>query len=58
VVITLGSNGAYVFADGVSEYIEPVKVEAVDTTAAGDAFTASMTLKLAEGYGLVEAARF
>lgn len=58
VVITLGSKGAYVASNGVSEYIEPIKVEALDTTAAGDAFTAAMTLKLAEGCSLVEAARF
>jgi len=58
VVITLGSKGAYMAANGISEYIEPVKVNAVDTTAAGDAFTASLTCGLAEGLDIVTAARF
>ena len=58
VVITLGGKGAYVVADGISEPIEPMKVSPVDTTAAGDAFTASLACGLAEGMGLVEAAWF
>jgi len=58
VVITLGSQGAYVAADGIRERIAPMKVKAVDTTAAGDAFTASLTCALAEGMTLVDAARF
>ncbi|MCL4500077.1 MAG: ribokinase [Chloroflexi bacterium] len=58
VVITLGSKGAYIAGEGVSEFIEPITVRAVDTTAAGDAFTASLTLGLAEGLDIVSAARF
>lgn len=58
VIITLGSKGAYVCGDGVSELIEPLKVTPVDTTAAGDAFTASLACAMAEGRGLVDAARF
>ncbi len=38
--------------------IEAKKVKAVDTTAAGDAFTASVAIKLAEGKSLLEAAEF
>jgi ribokinase len=33
-------------------------VEAVDTTGAGDAFTAALTLALVEGQSLAEALRF
>ena len=58
VVITLGSEGAYVADDNVSQFIEPMKVKAVDTTAAGDAFTASLACGLSEGFDIVEAARF
>ena len=58
VVITLGGEGAYVRGQGASEFVEPMKVTAVDTTAAGDAFTASLACALAEGSSLVEAARF
>jgi ribokinase len=58
VVITLGGRGAYVAAAGVNEFVDPMKVTPVDTTAAGDAFTASLVCALAEGRGLLEAARF
>ncbi|MFD0865028.1 PfkB family carbohydrate kinase, partial [Tessaracoccus lubricantis] len=33
-------------------------VEAVDSTGAGDAFVGALAVRLAEGAGLVEAARF
>lgn len=58
VVITLGGKGAYVAADGVNEFIQPMKVTPVDTTAAGDAFTASLACALGDGGSLIEAARF
>lgn len=58
VVITLGARGAYVFGDQGGRMVEPAKVKAVDTTAAGDAFTASLACGMAEGRGLTEAARF
>ena len=58
VVITLGSKGAYVAGENVSEYIAPKRVTAVDTTAAGDAFTAALSCGLAEGLDIIEAANF
>ena len=58
VVITLGSKGAYAADESGEAYIEPFKVEAVDTTAAGDAFTASLACGIAEGMPLFNAARF
>jgi len=58
VVITLGGEGAYVCGQGASEFVPPMKVTPVDTTAAGDAFTASLACALAEGKALTEAARF
>lgn len=58
VVITLGSKGAYVASSGISTYIEPLKVKAVDTTAAGDTFTASLVCALAEKQSLADAAVF
>jgi len=58
VVITLGSRGAYVAADSGEAFIEAFKVEALDTTAAGDAFTASLACGIAEGMPIIEAARF
>ncbi len=58
VVITLGSKGAYVLSADAESHIEPYKVNAVDTTAAGDAFTASLACAIGEGANLIEAARF
>lgn len=58
VIITLGSDGAYVATHERAEKIEAVKVPVVDTTAAGDAFTGSLACALAEGKDLFEAARF
>lgn len=58
VVITLGSKGAFVAGEGVEEFVPSVRVKAVDTTAAGDAFTASLAYALAEGRELSNAARF
>ncbi|MFE7610887.1 ribokinase [Streptomyces celluloflavus] len=58
VVITLGGDGALVLdASGIGE-IPGVRVEAVDTTGAGDAFTGALATRLARGDGLAEAARF
>jgi ribokinase len=58
VLITLGADGALV-ADpsGVTAVPSP-RVEAVDTTGAGDAFTAALCLRLARGDGLPDAARY
>ncbi|WP_077532229.1 ribokinase [Massiliimalia massiliensis] len=59
VLVTLGSKGSCVsMPDGSIHIIEAKKVKAVDTTAAGDAFTASVAIKLAEGKSLREAAEF
>ncbi|MCX8052540.1 MAG: ribokinase [Armatimonadetes bacterium] len=58
VVITLGSNGAYVADESGGHFVEAYKVTAVDTTAAGDAFTASLACGIAEGMSLIDAARF
>ncbi|MFG2000756.1 ribokinase [Spirillospora sp. NPDC048911] len=57
-VITLGPEGALTAdADGITAVPSP-KVEAVDTTGAGDAFTAALCLRLARGDTLADAARF
>jgi len=57
VVLKLGADGALVAtAEGV-EHVPAFKVEPVDTTGAGDAFTAALAVSLAEGKTLAEAAR-
>jgi ribokinase len=58
VIITLGARGAYVAAPGVRQLIPGYKMKAVDTTAAGDVFNGTLTVALAEGKSLLEAARF
>ena len=58
VVITLGAQGALVAsAEGVAR-VPSVKVDAVDTTGAGDAFTAALAWRLGAGSALAEAARY
>lgn len=62
-VVTLGSAGSVVLdATAVDPdrvvVIDPVTVEAVDTTGCGDAFTGALAHRLAAGSSLAEAARF
>lgn len=58
VIITLGSKGALIYSGGKAEMVPALKVEAVDTTAAGDVFNGALTVALSEGRSLKEAARF
>ncbi|MFD6325042.1 ribokinase [Streptomyces sp. NPDC058442] len=58
VVVTLGGEGSLVASsDGVSR-IPPVKVRAVDTTGAGDSFTAALAWRLGLGESLADAAAY
>lgn len=58
VVITLGSRGVFVSSEGREEIIPAYRVEAVDTTGAGDAFNGGFVVALSEGKDIWEAARF
>lgn len=59
VLVTLGAQGVYVNSVSMGTYRIPAhQVKAVDTTAAGDAFTAAMTVQLMNGSNLYEAARW
>ncbi|MFK8846496.1 ribokinase [Streptomyces sp. Ac-502] len=59
VVVTLGGDGALVVdGEGGTGRVPGVKVEAVDTTGAGDAFTGALATRLARGDSLTDAARF
>ncbi|MEU5363006.1 ribokinase [Streptomyces sp. NPDC005925] len=59
VVVTLGSRGALVADCGGGTALVPaVPVRAVDTTGAGDAFTAALARRLGAGESLAEAAAY
>jgi ribokinase len=59
IVITQGSRGA-LLVDGAGKTTQfaAIPVQTVDTTGAGDAFTASLAVALGEGKGLTEAVYF
>lgn len=58
VLITLGSRGVYINTDGKSEIVPAYRVDAIDTTGAGDAFNGGLLTALAEGKSLADASRF
>ena len=55
VVVTLGASGALLAAGGSTRRLGAPKVEAIDTTGAGDAFVGALAARLAGGDGLEEA---
>ena len=57
-VITLGDKGIVALPEGEFVEVNPLKVESVDSTAAGDVFSGALAAALATGNGLVEALNF
>ena len=57
-VVTMGADGALVYSHGEETLIPAEKVDAVDTTGAGDCFTAALAVKLSQGETLVKSAQF
>jgi ribokinase len=58
VVITLGSKGALLYSNGSFETVDAFRVQAVDTTAAGDVFNGALCAALLEDRSLLQAVRF
>ncbi|MFE3323289.1 ribokinase [Streptomyces sp. NPDC059176] len=58
VVVTLGAEGALVATGDATTRVPSVKVDAVDTTGAGDAFTAALAWRLGTGSSLSDAAEY
>ncbi len=58
VIITMGARGALVSGRDGSGFVPGHKVNAVDTTAAGDVFNGALAVALAEGKTLMDAAAF
>ncbi len=57
VVIKAGDRGAFVAVEGRVEHVPAFAVRPVDTTAAGDAFTAALAVECVKGTDLVTAVR-
>ncbi|MDO1446908.1 ribokinase [Rhodocytophaga aerolata] len=58
VVITLGPRGAFVLTDSCNKLIAAPKVQAIDTTAAGDIFNGALVVAIAQGQSLEDAVNF
>lgn len=58
VIITMGAVGAFLLEQGVSTIIRAPKVEAVDTTAAGDTFNGALVVAMSEGKTVSESVAF
>ena len=57
VALTLGGEGVLLFDETGIVRLPATKVEAVDTTGAGDAFSGALAVGLADGFTLEESAR-
>lgn len=53
-IITMGSEGSYVFVGDAHQHVKAMKVKAVDTTGAGDAFVSGILFSLHEYSGEIE----
>lgn len=58
IIITMGSQGAFVYHNNESLLIPAPKVKAVDSTAAGDVFNGALVVALAEGMTMHNAVTF
>lgn len=58
VIITLGAMGALVLDNGEYHKAEVQKIDAVDTTAAGDTFCGALCVALSEGLSIMDAVTF
>jgi ribokinase len=58
VIVKMGEQGALLVGEKLEHFWPVVPVQAVDTTAAGDAFNAAFAVALAAGQSIIDAGRF
>ena len=58
IIVTLGKKGCLYYKNGKIKKFDAKKVEAVDTTGAGDSFAAGIALSLDKGKNIKEAIKF
>ena len=58
IVITMGSQGAFISSNHIEKMVPAFKVNAIDTTGAGDAFNGGLVAALSKGKDIFEAAVF
>ncbi|RAL24290.1 ribokinase [Thermoflavimicrobium daqui] len=58
IIVTVGAQGSYLLNQDGEYHIPAVSVEAIDTTAAGDAYIAAFAVGLSKGLSDQEAAKF
>jgi ribokinase len=57
VIETRGADGAFIHRDGAEDHVPAPRVNAVDTTGAGDCFNGVLAARIAQGHGLRDAVR-
>lgn len=58
VITTIGEKGSYFISKDTEELFNAIKVDAIDTTAAGDSFTGALALALSESKSIKSAIEF
>ncbi len=58
VVITMGEKGVYLLLEGEEHIVEALRVDVVDTTGAGDAFSGGLVAGLSKGMEIPDAVRY
>jgi fructokinase len=54
-ILTCGTNGSYIFAEGEESFMDTPKVEVADTVGAGDSFIASFMASILKGTSIKDA---
>ena len=57
-IITMGSHGSVICAEGRTEIVRPFKVDAVETTGAGDSYIGGLAYAFTRGMDIFSAAKF